>query len=79
MSRIPALVLPCKFRRPAGAVGRLKQNGGRTFQTFLSFAGFALLFLAGAPPLPAQSPLGSVTGLALDPSGAPVPEARITL
>jgi len=30
-------------------------------------------------PVAAQSPLGAVTGLAADPSGAPVPEARIVL
>ena len=35
--------------------------------------------LAIAVCLEAQSPLGSVTGLALDPSEAPVPEARVTL
>ncbi len=41
------------------------------------FACIALLAAAGIAR--AQSPLGAVTGLALDPSGAPVPEARVVL
>ncbi|MCX7603983.1 MAG: carboxypeptidase regulatory-like domain-containing protein, partial [Bryobacteraceae bacterium] len=46
------------------------------FQTVFAFS----VFLFAAPALlRAQSPLGSITGLALDPSGAPVPEARVAL
>ncbi len=38
-----------------------------------------LFLLIGTLPLLAQSPLGSVTGLATDPSGAPVPQAQVAL
>lgn len=38
---------------------------------------FALFFIVFA--LLAQSPLGTVTGVALDPSGAPIPNAKVTL
>lgn len=48
------------------------------FQAFLTLLAL-LLPLWTSAPASAQSPLGAVTGLALDPSGAPVPEAGITL
>lgn len=66
MDRIPALVARRQGRRAA-----LHRNAF-LIQTFL-------LILVFAAALPAQSPLGSITGLALDPSGAPVPEARVAL
>lgn len=57
---------------------KTKQKHMHRFQTLCT-----LLVLLAPPwttaPALAQSPLGSVTGLALDPAGAPVPEARISL
>lgn len=61
--------------RPLPRAACIKQNGGFLFRRCLLPA----LLLAASLTSAAQSPLGSVTGLALDPSGAPVPETLVVL
>jgi hypothetical protein len=57
----------------------LKQDFRLAFETFRFGVVLVAALFAAAGAARAQSPLGAVTGLALDPSGAPVPEARIVL
>jgi len=73
----------CARRRWKHHCADLIQTGRGTFASAGALARAAVLLaaalaLAGSAAF-GQSPLASITGLALDPSGAPVPDARVEL